>query len=241
MTVEADRGRRHKAWGRILLHGLALAATFAALVAFSVVLAKVTLTPSSASEGLVRPNMHPGRSLRQYAEDYTFLAACKQVGGNVLLGVPFGVLLPILVPRRRRMVRMFFLTVLVMVLVELMQGTLVAGRAFDIDDVILNSAGALLGYLAFGRRLSHRFHTLVEGGNEPRAKAPRTRPVSKPAARGRGRRGVSSEPGPGAQSAGHRGPAAGAGRALLGRLGSGLRGTAGSFRGGAGASGRRSP
>lgn len=142
---------RHRAWGHVLLQITILVTAFVAMVGFSVVLAKVTLTPSPASEDLVTSNLHPGRSLRQYAEDYTFLAACKQAGGNLVLGMPFGVLLPVLVPRRLRMVRMVLLTVLVIVVVELVQGALVAGRAFDIDDVILNTTGALLGYLLLGR------------------------------------------------------------------------------------------
>ncbi|MEV7108183.1 VanZ family protein [Streptomyces atroolivaceus] len=162
MTAEADSSARRRSVGRLLLRAAALAAAFLALVAFSVVLAKVTLTPSPASEDIVTSNLKPGRSLRQYAEDYTFLAACKQAGGNLLLGAPFGVLLPILVPRRLRMIRMTVLTVLVIAVVELAQGALVAGRAFDIDDVILNTAGALLGYALIGRRLSHRYHVLSD-------------------------------------------------------------------------------
>lgn len=159
---------------------MALAVAFLGLVAFSFVLAKITLTPSPASEDLVTSNLQPGRSLRQYAEDYTFLAACKQAGGNLLLGVPFGILLPIMVPRRLRMVRMALLTVLVMAVIELVQGALVAGRAFDIDDVILNTSGALLGYIVLGRRVSHRYHTLLD---EPpaadTAKAPPTADTAK--------------------------------------------------------------
>ncbi|MFF3264112.1 VanZ family protein [Streptomyces sp. NPDC002932] len=152
------------------------------MVGFSVVLAKVTLTPSPASEELVKSNLRPGRSLRQYAEDYTFLAACKQAGGNLVLGMPFGVLLPILVPRRLRMIRMVLLTVLVIAIVELVQGALVAGRAFDVDDVILNTAGALLGYLLLGRRLSHRYHVLAAGPEPvPEPADERTR-APKPAA-----------------------------------------------------------
>ncbi|WP_372456125.1 VanZ family protein [Streptomyces poriferorum] len=152
----------------MLLQVTILVAVILAMVGFSVVLAKVTLTPSPASEDLVTSNLHPGRSLRQYAEDYTFLAACKQGGGNIVLGMPFGVLLPVLVPRRLRMIRMVLLTVLVIVVVELVQGALVAGRAFDIDDVILNTAGALFGYLVLGRRLSHRYHVLAaEPWREP--------------------------------------------------------------------------
>ncbi|WP_406506330.1 VanZ family protein [Streptomyces sp. NBC_01602] len=164
MTAEVNRQeRRRRVWGSTLLRVLVLVATFLALTAFSIALAKVTLTPSPASEDLVRSNLRPGRSLRQYAEDYTFLAACKQAGGNLLLGVPFGILLPILVPRRLRMLRMVLLTVTVMVVIELVQGALVPGRAFDIDDAILNTSGALLGYLLVGRRISHRYHVLAEG------------------------------------------------------------------------------
>ncbi|MER6239263.1 VanZ family protein [Streptomyces clavifer] len=162
MTAEADGRARRGRLGRLLLRAVALAVAFLGLVAFSFVLAKITLTPSPASEDLVTSNLQPGRSLRQYAEDYTFLAACKQAGGNLLLGVPFGILLPIMVPRRLRMVRMALLTVLVMAVIELVQGALVAGRAFDIDDVILNTSGALLGYIVLGRRVSHRYHTLLD-------------------------------------------------------------------------------
>ncbi|WNI26537.1 VanZ family protein [Streptomyces sp. ITFR-16] len=171
MNAEAERrargGARGGNWGRLLLQGTILVLAFLAMVGFSVVLAKVTLTPSPASEDLVRSNLHPGRSLRQYAVDYTFLAACKQAGGNLVLGMPFGGLLPVLVPRRLRMIRMVLLTVLVIVVVELVQGALVAGRAFDVDDVILNTAGALLGYLLLGRRLSHRYHVLAAGPERP--------------------------------------------------------------------------
>jgi glycopeptide antibiotics resistance protein len=87
-----------------------------------------------------------------------FRDTIKQLGGNVALGVPFGLLLPVLAPRTRRLVRVTAITAAVMILVELLQGTLVTGRAFDVDDVILNSAGAFLGYLILGRRLGRAVH-----------------------------------------------------------------------------------
>ncbi len=71
----------------------------------------------------------------------------EQIGGNVVLGVPFGVLVPVLIPKARGILRVLLLTAVVMLLVELVQGTLITGRAFDIDDVILNTSGALVGYL----------------------------------------------------------------------------------------------
>lgn len=159
------------------MRGLVLAAALVGLVAFSVLLAKVTLTPSPASEDIVTSNLQPGRSLRQYAEDYTFLAACKQAGGNVLLGVPFGLLLPFFVPRRLRMIRTVLLAAVAMAVVELVQGALVQGRAFDIDDVILNTTGALLGYFVLGRRISHRYYTYAE---VPRTPEQRDEPAPEP-------------------------------------------------------------
>ncbi|MCX5401356.1 VanZ family protein [Streptomyces sp. NBC_00102] len=175
MTADANRTARKRSWAHALLRAGILVVAFVGLVAFSVVLAKVTLTPSPASAGIAHSNMTPGRSLRQYAEDYTFLAACKQAGGNILLGAPFGVLIPVLVPRRLRMLRMILLTVVVMVIVELAQGAVVEGRAFDIDDVILNTTGALLGYLFVGRRVSHHYHSFAKVRPEP---APATAPAA---------------------------------------------------------------
>ncbi|WP_178379061.1 VanZ family protein [Streptomyces sp. NBRC 110465] len=179
MTAEANSPVRQGTWVRVLVRGLVLAAALVGLVAFSVLLAKVTLTPSPASEDIVTSNLRPGRSLRQYAEDYTFLAACKQAGGNLLLGVPFGLLLPFFVPRRLRMIRTTLLAAAVMTVVELIQGALVQGRAFDVDDVILNTAGALIGYFVLGRRISHRYYTYADApGLSEQRDAPGTKPAS---------------------------------------------------------------
>ncbi|MFI6285881.1 VanZ family protein [Streptomyces sp. NPDC051018] len=148
--------------GRVVLKALIMAVGAVALVAFSAVLAKLTLTPSAASADIAGSNLRPGHSLRAYAEEYTFLAACKQIGGNLLLGAPFGLILPVLVERRLRMVRVVLLTALVMVFVELTQGAIVEGRAFDVDDVFLNTGGALIAYLLLGRRIGHHFHALTD-------------------------------------------------------------------------------
>ncbi|MFF9765745.1 VanZ family protein [Streptomyces sp. NPDC053086] len=145
---------------------LAMLVAFAFMVAFAVVLARLTLQPSPASVALTHSNLHPGRSLNAYLEHGQFRDTVKQIGGNVLLGVPFGVLVPVLAPRARGMLRVLVLTALVMLMVELAQGALVTGRAFDIDDVILNTSGALLGWLLLGRRLGRGVHRRVQ---EPEA------------------------------------------------------------------------
>ncbi|MFZ3573001.1 VanZ family protein [Streptomyces sp. BH097] len=148
-----------------------MAVGFVCMVAFAVALARATLVPSPGSESLTHTNLHPGRSIGLYFDQPDWRDTIKQVGGNVLLGVPFGVLLPVLFPRTRGFVRVVLMTALVMLTVEIAQGLLVAGRAFDIDDVILNAGGAFLGYLVAGRRLGRALH--------PR-RAHWWRPLSKP-------------------------------------------------------------
>ncbi|MBX9392323.1 VanZ family protein [Streptomyces sp. TRM72054] len=137
---------------------VAMACAFAFMVAFAVVLARLTLHPSPESEALTHSNLRPGSSLRAYLDQPELRDAVKQIGGNLLLGVPFGVLVPVLAPRARGILRVLLLTAVVMLMVELAQGAMVTGRAFDVDDVILNTAGALAGYLLVGRRLGRAVH-----------------------------------------------------------------------------------
>ncbi|MGW6564921.1 VanZ family protein [Streptomyces sp. NPDC054975] len=131
-------------------------AAFVGTVLFSLILAGVTLEPSAASAGVVHSYTRPGASISLYLDGASVREAAKQLGGNVLLGLPFGVLLPVLIPQARGLVRVAAVTAVVMTLVELIQGSLVTGRAFDVDDVLLNVTGALLGYLVLGRRNGSR-------------------------------------------------------------------------------------
>lgn len=141
---------------------LATLCAFVLMVAFAVALARITLEPSPASASLAHGNLRPGRSLEAYLDQPELRDAVRQIGGNILLGVPFGVLLPVLAPGARGIWRVLLTTATVMLLVETVQGTLVTGRAFDVDDVILNTSGALVGYLLLGRRLG-RVHDRREG------------------------------------------------------------------------------
>ncbi|HEX5566146.1 MAG TPA: VanZ family protein [Streptomyces sp.] len=141
-----------------VVRALAMLVALAGTVLFAVVLARLTLSPSYASEPLTHSNLRPGDSIRDYLTQPAFRDTLKQLGGNILMGVPFGLLLPVAWPRARGLLRVCALTMVVMAMVELVQGAVVPGRAFDIDDVILNTTGALLGYLLLGRRLGRAVH-----------------------------------------------------------------------------------
>ncbi|MFG2976873.1 VanZ family protein [Streptomyces sp. NPDC048331] len=155
-AVAAGRWRRPPVHPAV--RALAMVVAFVGTVLFGAVLARLTLEPSAASAALVHSNVRPGHSISAYLDGTSTIEAVRQLGGNVLMGVPFGVLLPVLLPPARGLLRVAVVTVALMTLVELTQGALVTGRVFDIDDVILNTAGALLGYLFVGLRLGRAVH-----------------------------------------------------------------------------------
>ena len=74
--------------------------------------------------------------------------AVRNILGNVVLFVPLGVILPVLFPRARRLGALLWRAAAVSVAIEVLQA-LTRTRSTDVDDVILNVTGALLGYGAF--------------------------------------------------------------------------------------------
>lgn len=119
-ALVADRRRRPPAHPAVRV--LAMVIAFVGTVLFGVVLAQLTLEPSAASAALVHSNVRPGHSISAYLEGTSTIEAVRQLGGNVLMGVPFGVLLPVLLPPARGLLRVAVVTVALMTLVELTQG-----------------------------------------------------------------------------------------------------------------------
>jgi glycopeptide antibiotics resistance protein len=71
-----------------------------------------------------------------------------EVVGNFIMLLPLGIYLPLLYPKIRSFFSVTFVAMLVSVSIELMQlATNV--RITDIDDVILNTAGASLGFIVY--------------------------------------------------------------------------------------------
>ncbi len=92
----------------------------------------------------------------------------RQLIGNVALFVPLGFLLPAAVRACRRLWVTLVVAAGMSVLIETAQA-LLPGHTTDVDDVILNTAGAALGFLAFSvvawivkRRTAPEEHTLPE-------------------------------------------------------------------------------
>ena len=100
---------------------------------------------------------HYSYNLEPFKEIRRFIIYWKVVGlhyfllnivGNIAGFMPFGFFLPVFSRRSRR----FFNTVLLSALFSLCVETLQLGfqvGSFDVDDLILNTLGAILGYLLY--------------------------------------------------------------------------------------------
>jgi len=140
-------------WYVLMFRVSAVLAALVVLGIFFYYAFRLTLSPVQ-DNGQAGGNTDPGRSLRFYLDDPT-PDTVRQLGGNLILLAPLGVLLPVVAVALRGPIRLALVAGLVSLAIEGVQQFLVMGRAFDIDDVILNVAGVVLAYLVAGRRISY--------------------------------------------------------------------------------------
>jgi hypothetical protein len=100
----------------------------------------VTLLGGSAGTGV--PNPYPGQTIREQLTNFDHPLGVFNVVGNIAMFVPLGWLVA-LVAERRRLLIAAIAGFGVSVTIEVTQWLI--GRVSDIDDVILNGIGALLG------------------------------------------------------------------------------------------------
>jgi hypothetical protein len=160
-TATTARRSKKPASSRALfpaVRALAIGVAVICLSAFCYWAVLITFTPVH-DHGQAVGNTQVGHSLRFYLDRPSIKEAVQQVGGNLALLAPLGVLLPILFRRLRSLLGIVITGALVSVMVETTQGALIPGRAFDIDDVLLNVIGVAVAYLLAGRKIA----ALVQG------------------------------------------------------------------------------
>src|SRR4030095_7420886 len=72
----------------------------------------------------------------------------KQIVGNLVMLFPLGIYLPILYKRLNNFFLVLLVSLLFSVLIEFFQ-LATRFRSADVDDVILNTTGAIVGFLMF--------------------------------------------------------------------------------------------
>ena len=147
--------RQHPKWPVLgpAVRALAIGVAVICLSAFCYWAVRLTFTPVH-DRGQAVGNTEIGHSLRFYLDRPSVKEAVQQLGGNLVLLAPLGVLLPIVFARLRSLSGVVGTGALVSLIVETAQGTLVPGRAFDIDDVLLNVIGVAVAYLLVGRKIA---------------------------------------------------------------------------------------
>lgn len=88
------------------------------------------------------------RRFWNYRETLGMTACFLNICGNIIGFMPFGFILPVMHRNMNRFLLVTFLGFALSLLVECIQLVCKVG-SFDVDDLLLNTIGAMLGYLAF--------------------------------------------------------------------------------------------
>lgn len=84
--------------------------------------------------------------VREFQGDWHPVLVVLQLVGNVVLFIPFGMLVPALVPKLRRGWRVILAGAGVSALIELWQLTVPQARHSDVNDVLTNTLGVAIGW-----------------------------------------------------------------------------------------------
>jgi glycopeptide antibiotics resistance protein len=110
----------------------------------------LTLQPAHPLPGqVVDDNFVPFRTIAIYLANATDPFWVRQALGNLLFLLPVGLLGPLAYPALDRWWRILLLALAISVTIEVAQ-LWIPDRSADIDDVIVNVTGALLGYAILG-------------------------------------------------------------------------------------------
>ena len=101
--------------------------------------------------GARRYNLELFKEIRRfyvYRNTLGIYAFLLNVAGNVLIFIPFGFILPIIGKKKANIFKTLLITVIFVFVIECIQFALNVG-SFDVDDILLNSIGSLIGHIIF--------------------------------------------------------------------------------------------
>jgi glycopeptide antibiotics resistance protein len=109
-------------------------------------------------------NLVPFNTIKRYIihyDHFNFDIWFKNLFGNIVLFVPIGIFLPLLNKKYKRVLVLTAASIALIAVVELIQLLSKVG-SFDIDDIILNTFGALLGLVLTRTALQSRNKIIVK-------------------------------------------------------------------------------
>lgn len=100
-------------------------------------------------------NFVPFRTMKNYIKYSGFLHTLTNIFGNILIFIPYGILVAEIFPKFRKLSKIILLSFATSFFVEFIQFFI--GRSVDIDDLILNVFGSIIGYLIWKKVLRYKF------------------------------------------------------------------------------------
>ena len=97
-------------------------------------------------EGLSTANFTLFKTIRMYIKYYDRLNSFENLFGNILIFVPYGMLYSLAFPKRRNILIFLPTAFLFVTGIELFQLLSAFGK-FDVDDILLNGLGAVIGLI----------------------------------------------------------------------------------------------
>lgn len=86
-------------------------------------------------------------------------AVITNLFGNIFAFSPFGFMLPVMTEKRRGFIRTVFATFIFSLIIETSQLIMKVG-VFDVDDLLLNTVGGMIGYIAY--RILAKIYDVLE-------------------------------------------------------------------------------
>ena len=100
-------------------------------------------------------NLVPFRTIKNYIKYSGFLHTMINIVGNIIIFLSFGILIAEIFPKMRKSSHIFLISVCTSFFVVFLQFFI--GRSVDIDDLMLNVCGSMIGYFIWKKFLRFKF------------------------------------------------------------------------------------
>lgn len=113
------------------------------------------------SNGIWNYNVDPFRNISSYFRNRTASYAFINILGNLIPFCPLGFLVPIISTKYKKFLKTMLICLISIIGIESFQLVTMLGY-FDVDDIILNMTGCLIGYCVYvGFRILARNHSQI--------------------------------------------------------------------------------
>jgi glycopeptide antibiotics resistance protein len=114
---------------------------------------EIFIGPYRSYSSLRRFNLYPFKTISNFLANssrYSFHVLFINLAANIITFIPLGFSAPIFLKKIRSSAAMFAFSIIAIFAVEWLQFVLNVG-VFDIDDIILNTLGCMLGFMFYQR------------------------------------------------------------------------------------------